>query len=38
MHTFITDSALVIVAVADVAAGFAFALHLNEPENEKWPT
>jgi hypothetical protein len=38
MQTFITDSALVMVAVADLAAGFAFALHLNEQENEKWPT
>jgi hypothetical protein len=39
MHTVITDAALSLLAVADLAAGFVFAVRLNEKEkeNERWP-
>jgi len=34
MTTVITDIALTLVAVADLAIGFKYAAHLNKQENE----
>jgi hypothetical protein len=40
MDLWIRDGIIAIVAVADLAAAYAFAAHLkkNEREKEKWPT
>jgi hypothetical protein len=38
MHGWIGDVAVVLVAVADLAVAFKFAMHLNEQEKDMWPT